>query len=107
MISSTAATRPAAAGRQESQRAFRLRRAFQFKQDRLRRDQFVPHDCDFPPLSRPLPHGLNAFTFQWSTNFAQWFELTNATRSVVGGKVELEDADAAGKARRFYRVLER
>ena len=49
----------------------------------------------------------NGFTLQWSTNLVQWFDLTNATRSVVGGKVELEDADAAGKARRFYRVLER
>ena len=49
----------------------------------------------------------NGFTLQWSTNLVEWFDLTNATRSVVGGKVELEDADAAGKARRFYRVLER
>ena len=36
-----------------------------------------------------------------------WFDLTNATRTVVNGTVELEDADAAGQARRFYRVLER
>ena len=49
----------------------------------------------------------NAFTFQWSTNFAQWFELTNATRSVVGGKVELQDTDAVGRPHRFYRVIER
>ncbi len=49
----------------------------------------------------------NGFTLQWSTNLVQWFDLTNATRSVVGGKVELEDTDAAGKARKFYRVIER
>ena len=35
------------------------------------------------------------------------FDLTNATRSVVGGKVELQDTDAVGRPRKFYRVLER
>ena len=49
----------------------------------------------------------NGFTLQWSTNLVEWFDLTNATRSVVNGMMELEDADAAGKARRFYRVLQR
>ncbi|PAW79312.1 MAG: hypothetical protein B9S33_19200, partial [Pedosphaera sp. Tous-C6FEB] len=47
------------------------------------------------------------FIIQWSTNFAQWFDLTNPTRSVVNGKVELVDTDTAGKARQFYRVIER
>lgn len=47
------------------------------------------------------------FLVQWSTNFTNWFDLTNTTRSVISGKVELEDAGAAGQARRYYRVLER
>ena len=47
------------------------------------------------------------FLVQWSTNFTNWFDLTNTTRSVLNGKVELEDADATGQVRRFYRVLER
>ena len=49
----------------------------------------------------------NGFTLQWSANLVNWFDLTNVTRTVVNGTVELEDADAAGQARRFYRVLER
>ena len=49
----------------------------------------------------------SGFTLQWSANLVNWFDLTNATRTVVNGTVELEDADAAGQARRFYRVLER
>ncbi|NBV25406.1 MAG: hypothetical protein EBS05_26265, partial [Proteobacteria bacterium] len=47
------------------------------------------------------------FVIQWSTNFAQWFDLTNTTRSVVNGKVELVDSDTVGRARQFYRVIER
>ena len=35
------------------------------------------------------------------------FDLTNATRSVVGGKVELQDTDAVGRPHRFYRFIER
>ena len=47
------------------------------------------------------------FIIQWSTNFAQWFDLANTTRSVVNGKVELVDSDTVGRARQFYRVIER
>jgi len=49
------------------------------------------------------------FVVQWSTNLLSinWFELTNGIPSVVNGKVEIDDADAAGKPRRFYRVIER
>lgn len=49
------------------------------------------------------------FVVQWSTNLlsTNWFDLTNGNPSVVNGKVEIDDADAAGKPRRFYRVIER
>jgi hypothetical protein len=49
------------------------------------------------------------FVVQWSTNLlsTNWFDLTNGIPSVVNGKVEIDDADAAGKPRRFYRVIER
>lgn len=49
------------------------------------------------------------FVVQWSTNlFAPtWIDLTNGNPSVVNGKVEIDDPDAAGKPRRFYRVIEK
>ena len=49
------------------------------------------------------------FVVQWSTNlFAPtWFDLTNGNPSVVNGKIEIDDADAVGKPRRFYRVIEK
>ena len=49
------------------------------------------------------------FVVQWSTNlFAPiWIDLTNGNPSVVNGKVEIDDPDAAGQPRRFYRVIEK
>jgi hypothetical protein len=49
----------------------------------------------------------DSFIVQWSTNLIHWVDLTNGTRSVVGGKVELEDSGAPAQPSRFYRVLER
>lgn len=48
----------------------------------------------------------NGFTLQWSTDLVQWFDLTNATCTVVNGMLELADPAAATQARRFYRVME-
>ena len=49
----------------------------------------------------------NGFTIQWSPDLMSWSNLPNTPRSVINGKVELEDTNAVGQARRFYRVLER
>ena len=49
------------------------------------------------------------FVVQWTTNLftPTWIDLTNGNPSVVNGKVEIDDPDAAGKPRRFYRVIEK
>ena len=42
---------------------------------------------------------------QWSGNFAEWMELTGVSRSVVNGRVVLDDPGAGESGHRFYRVM--
>ncbi len=46
------------------------------------------------------------FTVQWSTDLTQWVVLTDTGRSVVSGKVVLDDSAADENVHRFYRVME-
>ena len=46
------------------------------------------------------------FTVQWSTDLMQWVILTDTGRSVVNGKVVLDDSETGENVNRFYRVME-
>ena len=49
---------------------------------------------------------VSAFTLQWSSDLAQWYDLP-ASLADLNGKLRFEDPDSSTTPHRFYRIVER